>query len=111
MHGKLLACSRRAGTMVVMALHELHPFTQREIASVPEEAGVYVLFQVENPLYVGSAAKLRRHLKSEKLRLPQATHFAIEAGYESESEAAKRVEKVKKELSRVRVEWFTGPGR
>jgi excinuclease UvrABC nuclease subunit len=97
--------------MVTMALHELHPFTAGEIASVPEEAGVYVLFQVENPLHVGSAANLRRHLKSEKRRLLKATHFAIETGYESESKAAKRVEKVKKELSRVRVEWFAGPGR
>jgi hypothetical protein len=97
--------------MMTMALHELHPFTEPEIASAPQEPGVYVLFQVENPLHVDSAANLRRHLKSEKARLPQATHFAIETGYKSERDAARRVEQVKKELGRVRVEWFAGPGR
>jgi excinuclease UvrABC nuclease subunit len=97
--------------MMLMALHELHPYTEAEIATVPQEAGLYVLFQVENPLHVGGAANLRQQLKSEKERLPQATHFAIETGYESEREAAQRVAKVKKELSRVRVEWFAGPGR
>jgi hypothetical protein len=97
--------------MMLMALHELHPYTEAEIATVPQEAGLYVLFQVENPLHVGGAANLRLQLKSEKARLPQATHFAIETGYESEREAAQRVAKVKKELSRVRVEWFAGPER
>ena len=97
--------------MIPMALHELHPFTDAEVAGAPEEAGVYVLFQVENPLHVDGAANLRAKLKLEKIRLPQATHFAIETGYTSEREAAKRVEKVKKELGRVRVEWFAGPGR
>ena len=97
--------------MMLMALHVLHPYTEAEIAFVPQEAGVYVLFQVENPLHVGGAANLRQQLKSEKGRLPQATHFAIETGYASEREAAKRVETVKKELSRVRVEWFAGPNR
>jgi excinuclease UvrABC nuclease subunit len=97
--------------MLLMALHELHPYTEAEIAGVPQEAGVYVLFQVENPLHVGGAANLRQQLKSEKTRLPQATHFAIETGYTSEREAAKRVEKVKNELGRVRVEWFAGPNR
>lgn len=97
--------------MMPMALHELHPYTEAEIATVPPEAGVYVLFQVENPLHVAGAANLRQQLKSEKARLPQATHFAIETGYASEREAAKRVESVKKELGRVRVEWFAGPNR
>jgi excinuclease UvrABC nuclease subunit len=94
-----------------MALHELHPYTEAEIAAAPQEAGVYVLFQVENPLLVGGAANLRQQLKSEKARFPQATHFAIETGYASEREAAKRVDSVKKELGRVRVEWFAGPNR
>lgn len=97
--------------MMPMAVHELHPFTPAEIASAPEQPGVYVLFQVENPLHVGGAANLRRQLTSEKARLPQATHFAIETGYASERAAAKRVEQMKKELGRVRVEWFAGPGR
>jgi hypothetical protein len=94
-----------------MALHELHPYVEAEIAAVPQEAGVYVLFQVENPLHVGGAANLRQQLKSEKALLPQATHFAIETGYASEREAATRVESVKKELGRVRVEWVAGPNR
>ena len=95
--------------MISMALHELHPFTEAEIASVPEEPGIYVLFQVENPLHVDGAPNLRRQLRGEKARLPQATHFAIETGYKSERDSAKRVEQIKRELSRVRVEWFSGP--
>jgi hypothetical protein len=94
-----------------MTVHELHPFTEAEIRGAPEEPGVYVLFQVENPLHVGSAANLRAKLKVEKVRLPQATHFAVETGYKTELEAAKRVEKLKKELGRVRVEWFAGSDR
>ena len=94
-----------------MALHELHPFTKAEIAGAPEEAGVYVLFQVETPLHVDGAANLRQRLISEKARVPQATHFAIETGHKSERDRAKRVEQLKQELSRVRVGWFAGPGR
>ena len=94
-----------------MAVHELHPFTDAEVAGALEEPGVYVLFQVENPLHVGSAANLRAKLKTEKVRLPQATHFAIETGYKTEHEAEKRVAKLKKELGRVRVEWFAGSDR
>lgn len=94
-----------------MAVHELHPFTDPEVGGTPEEPGVYVLFQVENPLHVDSAANLRAKLKTEKVRLPQATHFAVETGYKTEREAAKRVEKLRKELGRVRVEWFAGSDR
>ncbi len=94
-----------------MALYQLHPFTDAEVAGAPEEAGVYVLFQVENPLHVDGAANLRAKLKLEKIRLPQATHFAIETGHKSPREAAKRVEKLKEELGRVRVGWFAGPER
>ncbi len=94
-----------------MALHELHPFTDAEVIRAPQAAGVYVLFQVENPLHVDSAANLRTKLKAEKLRLPQATHFAIEIGYKTERDAAKRVQTLRKELGRVRVEWFAGSYR
>ena len=94
-----------------MALHELHPFTDAEVAGAPQQPGVYVLFQVENPLHVDSAANLHEKLKSEKARLSQATHFAIETGYKTEREAEKRVEKLRKELGRVRVEWFAGSDR
>lgn len=94
-----------------MALYELHPFIDGEIARAPEEAGVYVLFQVETPLHVDGARNLRQRLREEKTRVPQATHFAVETGYNSERESAKRVEKLKKELGRVRVGWFAGPER
>lgn len=94
-----------------MALYELHPFTSAEVASAPEEAGVYVLFQVETPLHVDGARNLRQRLREEKARLPQATHFAVETGYKSEGEAAERVKTLKKELGRVRVGWFAGPER
>ena len=94
-----------------MALYELHPFTDSEITQVAEEAGVYVLFQVETPLHVDGAGNLRERLPKEKARLPQATHFAVETGHKSERDRAKRVEQLKQELSRVRVRWFAGPGR
>ncbi|MGE5205033.1 MAG: hypothetical protein ACM3PW_05430 [Chlamydiota bacterium] len=94
-----------------MALYELHPFTDSEIAAAPEEAGVYVLFQVETPLHVDGAPNLRQRLISEKARVPQATHFAVETGHKSERDRAKRVEQLKQELSRVRVGWFAGPVR
>ena len=94
-----------------MALYELHPFTDSEIAAAPEDAGVYVLFQVETPLHVDGAANLRQRLISEKARAPQATHFAVETGHKSERDRAKRVETLQKELGRVRVGWFAGPSR
>ena len=94
-----------------MALYELHPFTSAEVANAPEEAGVYVLFQVETPLHVDGASNLRQRLREEKARLPQATHFAVETGYQSEREAAERVQKLKKELGRVREGWCAGPER
>ncbi|HLK32417.1 MAG TPA: hypothetical protein VKT29_04965 [Terriglobales bacterium] len=91
-----------------MGLHELHPFTDAEIETIPGEAGVYVLFQVENPLEVGGTGNLRQHLAREKKRLPQATHFAVELGYKSEPATADRVRKLLAELSRVRVRGFVG---
>jgi hypothetical protein len=93
-----------------MGLHELHPFTDAEIAGAPPEAGIYVLFQVETPLHVDSASNLRQRLGREKSRLPQATHFAIETGHRSPRDAAQRLETLKKELARVRRGWFAGPG-
>ena len=96
--------------MMPMALHELHPLTDVEIAGVAATSGIYVLFQVETPLHVDSAANLRQRLASEKTRLPQATHFATETGHRSEQEAAQRLEKLRQELRRVRVGWFAGLG-
>lgn len=97
--------------MMPMALHELHPFTEAEIASVTEAAGIYLLFQVETPLHVEGAPDLRQRLAGEKSRFPQATHFAVETGHRSEQERAQRLAKLKEELQRVRVGWFAGSGR
>ena len=94
-----------------MAVYELHPFTDAEIATVPQERGVYVLYQVENPLYVDAAPNLRQRLVKDKVRLPQATHFALETGYRSEQETAERVAQLRKELSRVRAQGFVGFNR
>ena len=94
-----------------MPLYELHPFTDSEVAIVPQGRGVYVLYQVENPLHADAAENLRRQLEKEKVRLPQATHFAIETGFSSERETAKRVEQLRNELNRVRVKGFVGSSR
>jgi hypothetical protein len=97
--------------MDAMALYELHPFSEPEIARVSEEAGVYLLFQVENPLHIDAAPNLRQRLGREKARFPQATHFAVETGYKSEREISKRLDQLRQELSHVRVKGFVGSTR
>src|SRR2546427_11425949 len=61
-----------------MALHELHPFSRLEIAKVPQKRGVYVLFQIENPIHADGAENLRKGLLRGKAEFPGATHFSAE---------------------------------
>jgi hypothetical protein len=34
-----------------MSLSELHPYVEAEVATVPAASGLYMLFQVENPIH------------------------------------------------------------
>ncbi len=91
-----------------MPLSELHPFTQAELARAPEAAGVYVLFQVENPIHSGEAENLRAQLGDEKARFPRATHFAVETGHEDAQRRTARLQDVRAQLERVRSRTFLG---
>jgi hypothetical protein len=97
--------------MLPMALHELHPFQTAEIARLPQTAGVYVLFQVENPIHCGGAENLRRGVRSAKARFPRATHFAVETVANPHRALSQRLQAVKKELRLVRTATFIGVAR
>jgi hypothetical protein len=94
--------------MQAMPLSELHPFTEAELATAPEGAGVYVLFQVENPIHSDEADNLRAQLRKEKLGFPRATHFAVETGHADAQRRAARLQEVQAQLNRVRSRTFTG---
>jgi hypothetical protein len=94
--------------MPAMALSELHPFTEAELSTAPEAAGVYVLFQVENPIHANEADNLRVQLRKEKLDYPRATHFAVETGHADAQGRAARLQEVQAQLNRVRSKTFTG---
>lgn len=94
--------------MQAMPLSELHPFTEAELATAPEGAGVYVLFQVENPIHSNEADNLRAQLRKEKLDFPRATHFAVETGHADAQRRAARLQEVQAQLDRVRSRTFTG---
>jgi excinuclease UvrABC nuclease subunit len=97
--------------MPLMALHELHPFHAAEVAKLPQTPGVYVLFQVENPIHAGGAANLRKGVRGAKARFPRATHFSVEALSKPRRALARRMQALKKELSAVRVKTFVGLAR
>ena len=49
--------------MRIEDLIKLHEFTVKEINSVPEVTGCYIIFCENNPIYVGKATNLRERLK------------------------------------------------
>jgi hypothetical protein len=89
-----------------MPLYELHTFADDEVAKVSHESGIFVLYQVENPVAAESASDLRRALGEAKAMHPRATHFAIEIL--PSNEIADRLRSVKNDLSRVRKSTFMG---
>jgi excinuclease UvrABC nuclease subunit len=89
-----------------MNLYQLHPFTREEIQNMPARPGVFVLFQVENHIYVGGGANLRKLLQSALPKYPQATHFAVETARTSASAIRDRVRSLREQLSRVRKAGF-----
>jgi excinuclease UvrABC nuclease subunit len=90
--------------MPSMPLHELHPFGDAEIAKLPPQPGVYVLFQIQIPIRVGAAGNLRRDLSAAKAEFPGATHFSVELL--SAENVAQRAQAVTEELRLVRALGF-----
>jgi hypothetical protein len=89
-----------------MALQELHPLNDAEIANVSAKCGVYVLFQLENPLLADTSENLRKGLRAAKVSFPSATHFSVEQL--SRRGMRQRVRKLRKELGLVRAVGFIG---
>jgi hypothetical protein len=91
-----------------MALHELHPFSDGEIANLPQKPGVYVFFQIEVAVHVDGAQHLRRELLRAKAQLPAATHFAVEMADGNGQGMARRVQQLREQLRLVRTVGFVG---
>jgi len=89
-----------------MPLYELHTFIDSEVAKVPQECGVYVLYQVENPVAAESALDLRSALRAAKATHPRASHFAIEIL--DPGAVDDRLRSVKDDLAHVRKSAFMG---
>jgi len=94
-----------------MPLHALHPFTDAEVARLSIEPGVYVLFQIENPVYAGGAENMRKALADAKRRFPAATHFSTEIFEGTHHTLTQRVSDVRRELKLVGKEVFVGSSR
>ena len=94
-----------------MSIYQLRPFTRAEIASIPAKPGVFVLFQVENHIYVGGGANVRKLLQSAKPKFTEATHFAVEITDASAAAIRDRVGNLREQLSRVRKAGFIGAAR
>ena len=90
-----------------MSLSELHPFIATEIERVPEDAGVFVLFQIQIPIHADQARNLRQHLLRAKKEFPNASHFAVEPGKYGQ-ETTRRVENLRNDLRLVRAKGFVG---
>jgi excinuclease UvrABC nuclease subunit len=89
-----------------MALNELHPFNDAEIAKLPAKPGVYVFFQIEVAVHVDSAANLRKAVQTAKARFPAASHFSVEA--RSPRTSVQRVNNLRQQLKLVRTATFVG---
>ncbi|PYX58502.1 MAG: hypothetical protein DMG73_10555 [Acidobacteria bacterium] len=85
-----------------MPLDELHPFNDAEIANIPAKRGVYVLYQLQNPLDANGSGNLRTAVIRAKAGLPNATHFAVEILDVSASALRARVRKLRQEMTQVR---------
>jgi hypothetical protein len=93
--------------MRVMALDEFHPFNEAEIAKIPREPGVYLIFQIQIPVHVDAAENLRKAVRAAKVEFPSATHFAVET-HNNADDLAQRKRQLEQQLSRVRKMGFIG---
>jgi hypothetical protein len=89
-----------------MPLYELHTFSDDEVARVTQQSGIFVLYQVENPVAAESASDLRSALVEARSKHPRATHFAVETL--PPDEIPERLRSVRDDLSRVRKSTFMG---
>ena len=92
-----------------MPLHEFHPFSRGELAQLPKASGIYVLFQVQIPIYVDSADNLQLAVRQARKKFPRATHFATEIIAHHSATMARRLAELRKQLRQVRGAAFVGP--
>lgn len=88
-----------------MPLHEFHPFSDAEIAKIPQKSGVFLIFQVEVPVHVDGAKDLRSAVRKARPLYPAATHFAVEP-IDGERAISERLQLLRRELNRVRSTTF-----
>jgi hypothetical protein len=91
-----------------MALHELHPLSDGEIAKLPQKPGVYVFFHIEVAVHVDGAQNLRKELLRAKAQFPAATHFSVEMAESNGQGVARRVQQLREQLRLVRTVGFVG---
>lgn len=91
-----------------MALDQFHPFCDSEIAKVPQKRGVYVLFQIQIPIFADSAKNLRAELVRARERFPRASHFAVEPAQGNAEKIHQRVRELQERLKLVRTAAFVG---
>ena len=90
-----------AGIINRMPLHELHSFIESEIAGVPNQRGVYVLYQVQSPLHADGSENLRQALTAARTQFRGATHFSTET-CETSARMRERLRQLREELRLVR---------
>jgi hypothetical protein len=93
--------------MRVMALDEFHPFNEAEIAKIPQEPGIYLIFQIQIPVHVDATDNLRKAVRAAKAWFPSATHWAVET-HTNAHDLAQRKRQLEEQLSRVRKVGFIG---
>jgi len=91
----------------LMPPHELHPYTEAEVAKVSPESGVYVLYQIQVPLHAGGGDNLRDALTAACPEFPGASHFAIEV-HSNPRDIEARVNELRQQFRRVRTSAFVG---
>lgn len=90
-----------------MPLHELHPYTDAEVAKVSPERGVYVLYQIQVPLHADGADNVCEALASARVHFPGASHFATEP-HSNREDVDARVRELREQFRRIRTSAFVG---
>ncbi|MGH9502010.1 MAG: hypothetical protein ACRD20_04080 [Terriglobales bacterium] len=94
-----------------MALDQFHPLCDSEIAEVPRQPGVYVLFQIQIPIHADSTENLRKEISRARKRFPRASHFAVEPLSGDARSIRQRAREVQERLKLVRTGAFVGSPR
>ena len=64
---------------------ELHPLVDAEIERVPQQAGVYMLWQGQTLVDADWDSNLRSRILTKRGRFPGATHFSLDMRYSDEA--------------------------